>query len=82
MTTNPSFCANIGKTALMLALCKKLRDRMSVGAVTNDIFTREDGEFLTRNEALVKERIMAVETGYVDYICSFLLFLSTNCTYF
>jgi len=52
-----------GKTALMLALCKKLRDRMSVGAVTNDIFTREDGEFLTRNEALVKERIMAVETG-------------------
>ena len=52
----------------MLALCKKLRDRMSVGAVTNDIFTREDGEFLTRNEALVKERIMAVETGYVDMI--------------
>lgn len=52
-----------GKTALMLALCKKLRDRMSVGAVTNDIFTREDGEFLTRHEALPKERILAVETG-------------------
>jgi len=52
-----------GKTALMLALCLKLRDRMSVGAVTNDIFTREDGEFLTRNEALEKERILAVETG-------------------
>ena len=47
----------------MLALCKKLRDRMSVAAVTNDIFTREDGEFLTRNQALDKERIMAVETG-------------------
>jgi len=52
-----------GKTALMLALCKKLRDRMSVGAVTNDIFTREDGEFLTRNKALHKDRIVAVETG-------------------
>jgi urease accessory protein len=52
-----------GKTALMLALCTKLRDRMSVAAVTNDIFTREDGEFLTRNQALSKERIMAVETG-------------------
>ena len=37
-----------GKTALMLALCKRLRNRMSVAAVTNDIFTREDGEFLTR----------------------------------
>jgi len=51
-----------GKTALMLALCRKLRDSMSVGAVTNDIFTREDGEFLTRNEALPKERIMAGES--------------------
>jgi urease accessory protein len=52
-----------GKTALMLALCKRLRNRMSVAAVTNDIFTREDGEFLTRNKALPKERILAVETG-------------------
>ncbi len=52
-----------GKTASMLALCRKLRDRMSIAAVTNDIFTREDGEFLTRNEALVKDRIVAVETG-------------------
>ncbi len=52
-----------GKTALMLSLCRKLRNRMSVAAVTNDIFTREDGEFLTKNEALSKERIMAVETG-------------------
>uniref|UniRef100_A0A7S3V6B8 CobW/HypB/UreG nucleotide-binding domain-containing protein n=2 Tax=Chaetoceros debilis TaxID=122233 RepID=A0A7S3V6B8_9STRA len=52
-----------GKTALMLALCMRLRNRMSVAAVTNDIFTREDGEFLTRNKALPKERILAVETG-------------------
>jgi urease accessory protein len=52
-----------GKTALMLALCRKLRDRMSIAAVTNDIFTREDGEFLTRNRALSKDRILAVETG-------------------
>jgi len=52
-----------GKTALMLALCKKLRDRISIAAVTNDIFTKEDGEFLTKNKALAKERIVAVETG-------------------
>ena len=47
----------------MLALCKKLRSKMSIAAVTNDIFTREDGEFLTRHEALPKDRISAVETG-------------------
>jgi urease accessory protein len=52
-----------GKTALMLALCKNLRSRMSVAAVTNDIFTKEDGEFLIRNEALEADRIRAVETG-------------------
>jgi urease accessory protein len=52
-----------GKTALMLALCLALRDRISLCAVTNDIFTREDGEFLVRNEALAPERIRAVETG-------------------
>jgi urease accessory protein len=52
-----------GKTALLLALCQKLRTKLSIAAVTNDIFTREDGEFLTRHEALPKERIMAVETG-------------------
>jgi urease accessory protein len=52
-----------GKTALMLALCLKLRETLSVGAVTNDIFTREDGEFLIRNHALEPERIRAVETG-------------------
>ncbi len=52
-----------GKTALMLQLCLKLKNRVSVAAVTNDIFTREDGEFLVRNQALVSERIRAVETG-------------------
>ena len=52
-----------GKTALMLALCLKLRDRMNIAAVTNDIFTKEDGEFLIRHHALPAERIRAVETG-------------------
>ncbi|KAK7189276.1 hypothetical protein DPSP01_003399 [Paraphaeosphaeria sporulosa] len=52
-----------GKTALMLALCKALRTRFSIAAVTNDIFTREDCEFLTKNNALPAERIVAVETG-------------------
>jgi urease accessory protein len=52
-----------GKTALMLELCKALRGRFSLGAVTNDIFTREDAEFLTRNAALEPRRIRAVETG-------------------
>jgi urease accessory protein len=52
-----------GKTALMLTLCKKLRDNLSLAAVTNDIFTKEDGEFLMRHQALPAERIRAVETG-------------------
>jgi urease accessory protein len=52
-----------GKTALVLALCRLLRDRLSLGVVTNDIFTREDAEFLARNQALPTERIRAVETG-------------------
>ncbi|KAL1647335.1 hypothetical protein SLS58_002663 [Diplodia intermedia] len=52
-----------GKTALMLALCLALRDNFSIAAVTNDIFTREDCEFLTRNNALPAERIRAIETG-------------------
>lgn len=47
----------------MLALSKKLRDIYSIAAVTNDIFTREDAEFLTRNKALPPERIVAIETG-------------------
>jgi urease accessory protein len=52
-----------GKTALMLQLCLKLRDRFNLAAVTNDIFTREDGEFLTKHQALAADRIRAVETG-------------------
>jgi urease accessory protein len=52
-----------GKTALVLALCRALRDTVSLGVVTNDIFTREDAEFLHRHEALAPERIRAVETG-------------------
>jgi urease accessory protein len=52
-----------GKTALTLALCKALRDKYNVAAVTNDIYTQEDAEFLVRNEALEPERIIGVETG-------------------
>jgi urease accessory protein len=52
-----------GKTALMLQLCKRLGERLSLCAVTNDIFTREDAEFLTRHQALAPGRIRAVETG-------------------
>ncbi|KAE8981877.1 Urease accessory protein G [Phytophthora fragariae] len=52
-----------GKTALMLALCRALKDKVSLAAVTNDIFTREDGEFLVRHDALPEERIRAIETG-------------------
>jgi urease accessory protein len=52
-----------GKTALLLALCQALRDRCSIAVVTNDIFTKEDAEFLVRNHALPPERIAAVETG-------------------
>ena len=52
-----------GKTALLLALCRALRDRLRLGVVTNDIFTREDAEFLHRHEALPADQIAAVETG-------------------
>ena len=52
-----------GKTALVLALCRVLRDRLRLAVVTNDIFTREDAEFLIAHEALDAERIAAVETG-------------------
>ena len=52
-----------GKTALMLQLCKRLRATRSIAAVTNDIFTKEDGEFLTKHDALEPARIRAVETG-------------------
>src|SRR5579871_980508 len=52
-----------GKTALLLALCRRLRDAHGLAVVTNDIFTKEDAEFLVRHEALSAERIAAVETG-------------------
>src|SRR5262249_56005759 len=52
-----------GKTALVDALCKRLRDRYKLGVVTNDIFTREDMEFLVRSEALPPDRILGVQTG-------------------
>lgn len=52
-----------GKTALVDALCKCLRDRYRIAVVTNDIYTREDAEFLIRSQALPAERIMGVETG-------------------
>jgi urease accessory protein len=52
-----------GKTALTLALCRALRDKYDIAAVTNDIYTEEDAAFLVRNEALPPERIIGVETG-------------------
>ena len=52
-----------GKTALMDWLCKRMRDRWEIAAITNDIYTREDAEFLTRSGALPAERIRGVETG-------------------
>jgi len=52
-----------GKTALLDALCKAMRDRYEIAAVTNDIYTREDAEFLMRSQALPVERIRGVETG-------------------
>ena len=52
-----------GKTALLDRLCKRLRDDYDIAAVTNDIYTREDAEFLTRSGALSPDRIVGVETG-------------------
>jgi urease accessory protein len=52
-----------GKTALMDRLCKRMRGRFELVAITNDIYTREDAEFLTRSGALPAERIRGVETG-------------------
>ncbi|MHB1238999.1 MAG: urease accessory protein UreG [Gammaproteobacteria bacterium] len=52
-----------GKTALVDTLCKRLRGRYQVAVVTNDIYTREDAEFLVRSQALAPERIVGVETG-------------------
>jgi urease accessory protein len=52
-----------GKTALLDALCKALRDSYQIGVVTNDIYTQEDAEFLVRSQALSRDRILGVETG-------------------
>ena len=52
-----------GKTALVDALCKVLRDRYSIAVVTNDIYTQEDAQFLVRSQALERDRIIGVETG-------------------
>ena len=52
-----------GKTALVDSLCKRMRERFNIAVVTNDIYTREDCEFLIRSEALPAERIRGVETG-------------------
>jgi len=52
-----------GKTALMDGLCRAFRDRYQVAAITNDIYTKEDAEFLTRSGSLPAERIMGIETG-------------------
>ena len=52
-----------GKTALVLQLCKKLREYYEFGVVTNDIYTKEDAQFLIRHQALKQERIIGVETG-------------------
>ena len=65
-----------GKTALIEKLCKRMRDTYELAAITNDIYTREDAEILTRLEALPQERILGVETGGCphtaireDYFC-------------
>lgn len=52
-----------GKTALLEALCKSMRDHYNIAVVTNDIYTQEDAQFLIRHEALDAERIIGVETG-------------------
>ncbi len=52
-----------GKTALVDALCKRMRDDFEIGVVTNDIYTREDQQFLIRSQALPEDRILGVETG-------------------
>jgi len=52
-----------GKTSTVEALCKAMRDKYSIGVITNDIYTKEDAEYLMRAQALPLERIRGVETG-------------------
>ena len=69
MNTKPTLRVGVGgpvgsgKTALVEAVCKRLRDRYELAVVTNDIYTQEDAQFLTRAQALAPERIIGVETG-------------------
>ena len=68
MSTNPLRVGiggpvGTGKTALLDRLCKVMRDDFNIAAITNDIYTREDAEFLTRSGALDPDRILGVETG-------------------
>src|SRR6201996_6538329 len=71
MTTSPNGPLRVGvggpvgtgKTALMDALCKHFRNRYDIAAITNDIYTKEDAEFLTRAGSLPPERILGIETG-------------------
>ena len=69
MNTKPTLRVGVGgpvgsgKTALVEALCKRLRDHYQLAVVTNDIYTQEDAQFLTRAQALASERIIGVETG-------------------
>ena len=70
-STTPSQCLRVGvggpvgsgKTALLKQLCRALRAHYDIAVVTNDIYTKEDADFLTRNEALSPDRILGVETG-------------------
>lgn len=69
LTTKPPLRLGIGgpvgsgKTALVRALCSRMRDELEIAVITNDIYTKEDAEFLTRHEALTPDRIVGVETG-------------------
>ena len=69
MTSKPALRLGVGgpvgsgKTALVDTLCKRLRDRYEIAVVTNDIYTREDADFLLRSGALADDRIVGVETG-------------------
>ena len=53
----------MGKTALVDALCKGIREKYNIAVVTNDIYTQEDAQFLVRSQALTSDRILGVETG-------------------
>ncbi|MET0792653.1 MAG: urease accessory protein UreG [Polyangiaceae bacterium] len=69
MTSKPALRLGVGgpvgsgKTALVDTLCKRLRERYQIAVVTNDIYTREDADFLLRSGALAEDRIVGVETG-------------------